>query len=146
MANDFGLPSLNINHNNRNDALNLDAMKISEVRKWENMIHPYILFNHDRQTVTFKLINCVKFTYFVDCFKGTYLDRRTRKFRNPNILDIIENVDSDIPIISSEVLMQLLMQRVKIFDNFNTCIREQKLITLCHVMGLSYSIISQTDR
>ena len=53
MANDFGLPSLNINHNNGNDALNLDAMKISEARKWENMIHPYILFNHDRQTVTF---------------------------------------------------------------------------------------------
>lgn len=41
--------------------------------------------------------------------------------------------------------MQLLMQRVKIFDNFNTCIREQKLITLCRVMGLSYSVIHLTE-
>lgn len=72
MANDFGLPSLNINNDNGNDALNLDAMTITESRRWENMIHPYILFNQDRQTVTFlgklldKRLRCL--IIFFNCF------------------------------------------------------------------------------
>lgn len=66
MANDFGLPSLNTQElRTRSDAnalnrqfstppeINLDALSIVEARRWENMLHPYIIFNEDRNSITF---------------------------------------------------------------------------------------------
>lgn len=66
MANDFGLPSLNTQElrtqGNANALdrqfsvgpdINLDALSIVEARRWENMLHPYIIFNADRNSITF---------------------------------------------------------------------------------------------
>ena len=135
MANDFGLPSLNMRNENRtNNAahIDLDAMTISESRRWENMVHPYIIFHSCGQSL---------------CFLGTILDRKERRFVNPNTLEFIEN-DITIPEFSKDMFMTLLTQRLKIFDNFNTLIREVKLMSLSYVMGLDVNntILLQKDK
>jgi hypothetical protein len=105
MSNDFGLPSLNINFREINDNgnappppvfrrqqsaieidsdfnLNIDLsdLQITENRRWENMIHPYIIFNADGESIV---------------FLGTYMDRISHKFINPQTNKPIE--DPDIP-------------------------------------------------
>ena len=46
------------------------------------------------------------------------------------------------------MFMTLLTQRLKIFDNFNTLIREVKLMSLSYVMGLDVNntILLQKDK
>ncbi len=134
MANDFGLPSLNTQELNRQASygqpdINLEALSIVEARRWENMLHPYIIFNADRNSIT---------------FLGTYISRKERKFMNPNTDTIIESMDPAIPKLSSGAYIEILKNRVKIFDNFNGMIHESKMMHLCNVMGLTYS--SAMDR
>lgn len=63
---------------------------------------------------------------------------------NPNTDTVIENMDPAIPKLSSEAFLELLKNRVRIFDNFNGMIHESKMQNLCNVMGLKYN--SSMDR
>ena len=118
MANDFGLPSLS-SPAERPSRFQIHLPELS--RRWEQLLHPYIILNADGESIT---------------FLGTYIDRSSRNFVNPNTRQPLLSIDPAIPPISSELYIQLLTQRVKIFDNFNGFIREQKIQTLCRVMGL----------
>lgn len=124
MAQDFGIPSLNLGDgsdvvNVRSDnrvEIQLDKLEIA--RHWENMQHPYIIFNADRQTFT---------------FMGIYLDRRDYKFLNPNTKKPIG--DTGI-VITPQMRIDLLRQKVPIYDNFNDFPRTKKINSLRYVMGL----------
>ena len=88
-------------------------------RKWENLTHPYIIFNADGVTFT---------------FMGIFLDRKNYKFVNPNTNEII-----DLPelALKSPLRIALLQQRVPIFENFNNFPRKKKINDLRTVMGLN---------
>lgn len=125
MAYDFGLPSLNISRDsevfamNNENRLEIQLDQLELVRRWENMTHPYIIFNSDQQTFT---------------FMGIYLDRRTYRFINPNTEQPMEG--NDFVNISAQLRIELLKQRVPIYDNFNSLPRTKKINTLRIVMGL----------
>ena len=87
-------------------------------RKWENMTHPYIIFNSDRRSFT---------------FMGVYVDRRSYKFVNPNT-----NTPIDIPELQfkSNLRIALLNAQIPIFENFNSFPRTKKINSLRTVMGL----------
>lgn len=124
MAYDFGLPSLNIAKDseiftmNNENCLEIRMDRLELVRKWENMSHPYIIFNSDQQTFT---------------FMGIYLDRRSYKFINPNTEEPIEG---DFIKISPLLRIELLKQKIPIYDNFNHFPRTKKINILRKVMGL----------
>ena len=99
----------------------INRFEIKENRKWENMIHPYIIMNFDGETIT---------------FIGIYLDREKKNLINPHTNKLLDQLNPNIPSISGELFIELLKQRVPIFDNFNGQIREKKMISLCNVMGL----------
>ena len=151
MANDFGMSSLNTvydessessNQNNssqfqlaRQDSMGtfefsndnqiqiaISRFEINENRKWENMIHPYIIMNTDSETIT---------------FIGVYLNRVTKQLVNPNTGVVLTQLNPKIPRIESSLFIKMLEQRLPIFDNFNEQIREKKLMSLCRVMGLA---------
>lgn len=102
--------------------ITFDNFEIAEERRWENLVHPYIIVNADQRTIT---------------FIGTYLDRTNKTFYNPNTLAPMSVGDMFIPRINSELFLQLIQQKVPIFDNFNTFIKEKKNTMLCKVMGLN---------
>ncbi len=99
-----------------------DCFEIAEERRWENLIHPYIIVNADLISIT---------------FIGTYLDRSTKSFNNPNTGKPLSDINKHIPRIGSDLFLQLITQRLPMFDNFNSFIREKKLMTLCKVMGMN---------
>lgn len=133
MAYDFGLPSLNITQdtnnnneaeqvlavNNTNNRLEVRMDRLELVRRWENMAHPYIIFNSDAQTFT---------------FIGIYLNRTNYKFINPNTDQPLEG---DFISFSPLVRIELLKNRQPIYDNFNSFPRTKKINTLRIVMGLN---------
>jgi len=121
MANDFGLPTLNLEAKENE----FEAFTINESRRWENMVHPYMIFHSDRQAMT---------------FMGAYIDRQLRKLVNPNTKQLIE-LDISIPVFSSQTVLTLLTQKIKIFDSFNSLLRDVKLFTLGKIMGLDESYI-----
>ncbi len=127
MANDFGLPSLNLNATTDSD---LAAFTLNEARRWENMVHPYMIFHSDRQAMT---------------FLGAYIDRKVRRLVNPNTRQFLE-LDISVPAFSGQVVLSLLTQHIKIFDNFNDAIREVKLMTLGRVMGLDLDYLMAAQR
>jgi energy-coupling factor transporter ATP-binding protein EcfA2 len=98
-----------------------DCFEIADERRWENLVHPYIVINADLVSIT---------------FIGTYLDRTNKCFFNPNTGQPLSIANSDIPKIGSDLFISLITQRIPVFDNFNTVIKEKKFLTLCKVMGL----------
>ncbi|CAF0704523.1 unnamed protein product [Brachionus calyciflorus] len=133
MAKDFGIPSLNLGDgsdvvslgsDNRVE-IQLDRLEIA--RNWENMTHPYILFNNDRETFT---------------FMGIYLDRRQYKFINPNNGQIIQSVQINL---DANTRIALLQQRIPIYDNFNDYPRTKKVNALRIVMGLDFGDLQNYD-
>lgn len=88
-------------------------------RKWENMTHPYIIFNADHTTFT---------------FMGIYVDRKHYKFVNPNTNEIIDLPELEL---KSNMRIALLTQRVPIFENFNNFPRTKKINNIRIVMGLN---------
>ncbi len=140
MGYDFGSPSLNIgddsnlftledndnNSNVNNGEMEIKIDKLELARKWESITHPYVIFNNDRQTFT---------------FMGIYLDRKKYKFINPNTNQIMEN---DIQI-TAKLRIELLKQRVPIYDNFNDFPRTRKINQLRTVMGLDLGDLSNVD-
>lgn len=133
MAEDFGLPSLNIASDSdvytvtNENRLEVRMDRLELARKWESMTHPYIIFNHDKQSFT---------------FMGIYLDRRTYKFVNPNTNDPFEN---DLVKISPTLRIELLKQKVPIYDNFNDFPRTKKINALRLVMGLDNKDLLNCD-
>ncbi len=99
----------------------INRFEINENRKWENMIHPYIIMNNDGQTIT---------------FIGFYLDRPSKLLYNPHTKQPLGTLDSNVPTINSDLFIEMLKQGLPIFDNFNEQIREKKLTNLCNVMGM----------
>ena len=98
-----------------------DCFELAEERRWENLIHPYIMVNVDLSIT----------------FIGTYLDRTKKEFFNPNTRMPCSDVGGfSLPRISSDLFLDLLRQNVPMFDNFNLHIKERKHMTLCKVMGL----------
>ena len=151
MANDFGMSSLNTVNDDTNETSNqannnqfqlarqdsmgtfeftsdnqiqiaISRFEINENRKWENMIHPYIIMNTDSETIT---------------FIGVYLNRNTKQLVNPNTGEVLTKINPKIPKIDSALFIRMLEQRLPIFDNFNEQIREKKLMSLCRVMSLA---------
>ena len=115
MAYDFGLPSLNIGEESNafciseNNQVQIAIHRLELARRWENMTHPYIIFNADRQTFT---------------FMGIYLDRRKYKFINPNTNETMELPDIQL---KPNLRIALLHQRVPIYENFNEFPRTKKM-------------------
>ena len=99
----------------------INRFEINENRRWEKMIHPYIIMNSDGQTIT---------------FIGIYLDRPTKILVNPHTEEPLGALNPNIPSISSTLFIEMLKQRLPIFENFNKQIREKKIISLCNVMGI----------
>jgi hypothetical protein len=133
MAYDFGLPSLNISKDaevftvNQENRLEIRLDRLELVRKWENMAHPYILFNNDQETLT---------------FMGIFLDRRTYQFINPNTNQPLEG---EFIKFSAQLRIELLKQKIPIYDNFNELPRTKKINTLRYVMGLDYGGLLHHD-
>lgn len=98
--------------------------RLEVARRWENMAHPYIIFNADGVTFT---------------FMGIYLDRKNYKFKNPNRPN--EFIELPELQLKSNLRIALLKQRVPIFENFNDFPRTRKINDLRNVMGLN-----QTDQ
>jgi E3 ubiquitin-protein ligase RNF213 len=125
MAHDFGLPSLNIGEKSNSISINEDNQiqisihSLEIARKWDLIFHPYIIFNSDRETFT---------------FMGIYLDRRKYKFINPNNNTILEENEYKI---KPQLRIELLKQRVPLYDNFNEFPRTKKINQLRAVMGLN---------
>ena len=99
----------------------INRFEINENRRWEKMIHPYIIMNNDCETIT---------------FIGIFLDRPTKVLVNPHTEEPLGALNPNIPSISSTLFIEMLKQRLPIFENFNKQIREKKIISLCSVMGI----------
>jgi hypothetical protein len=99
----------------------INRFEINENRRWEKMIHPYIIMNNDCETIT---------------FIGIFLDRPTKVLVNPHTEEPLGALNPNIPSISSTLFIEMLKQRLPIFENFNKQIREKKIISLCAVMGI----------
>ena len=125
MAHDFGLPSLNISEEsnsiniNEDNQIQISIHSLEIARRWDLIFHPYIIFNTDRETFT---------------FMGIYLDRRKYKFINPNNNEILEENEYKI---KPQLRIELLRQRVPLYDNFNEFPRTKKINQLRAVMGLN---------
>jgi hypothetical protein len=125
MAHDFGLPSLNISEEsnsiniNEDNQIQISIHSLEIARRWDLIFHPYIIFNSDRETFT---------------FMGIYLDRRKYKFINPNNNEILEENEYKI---KPQLRIELLRQRVPLYDNFNEFPRTKKINQLRAVMGLN---------
>lgn len=111
----------------RENRLEIRMDRLELVRRWENMAHPYIIFNSDQETFT---------------FMGIYLDRRTYKFINPNTEQALEG---DFIAISPKLRIELLKMYVPIYDNFNSLPRTKKINTLRAVMGLNSRDLNNHD-
>ena len=124
MAYDFGLPSLNIGEDcevfsvTDDNQIQVQINKLEVARSWQNTKHPYIIFNSDRQTFT---------------FMGIYLDRRKYKFIDPNTNEIMNDTEIQI---NNTLRINLLKERIPIYDNFNEFPRTKKINVLRYVMGL----------
>ena len=138
MANDFGMASLNVANDDENENDDQDMMdtslnqtvnefeirrfEINEQRKWENMLHPYIIMNSDGASVT---------------FIGLYLSREKKQFMNPNTEEVLTDLDPNIPEIPSDLFIEgFLRQRLPIFENFNRSNRDKKLNSIANLMSL----------
>lgn len=126
MAYDFGLPSLNmtadsdvLSVNPVDNRLEIRMDRLELVRRWENMTHPYIIFNSGQHS-------------FV--FLGIYMDRRTYEFINPNTDRVMQG---NFIKFSPVVRIELLKKSQPIFDNFNVSSRTKKINVLRNVMGLN---------
>ena len=105
MADDFGLPSLNIIEEEagnpqeqmlmRQDSrssfdvtadneiqISMSRLEVHPSRRWESMMHPLLIFNSDDQTFT---------------FMGCYLDRTHKRFVNPNTKEFLDAKNADFP-------------------------------------------------
>ena len=124
MAYDFGLPSLNVGEDSdvfsvtEDSQVQVQINRLEVSRKWHNSLHPYIIFNADKQTFT---------------FMGIYLDRRQYKFIDPNTNELLNMTEIQIP---PNMRIELLKQRIPIYDNFNEFPRTKKINVLRYVMGL----------
>jgi E3 ubiquitin-protein ligase RNF213 len=129
MANDFGLPSMRVIDDSKdsndtkssNNQIAIHRLELDPARRWENMIHPFLIVNADGETLT---------------LLGTYYQRNTRCFMNPHTERPISEVNDGFPIISSKLFLDLLGQRIPVYENFNSYIREKKCYALANVMGV----------
>lgn len=130
VASNFGLPSLQSFEMDGID-IKLDLYTLSENRKWENLIHPYMILDSSSEKIT---------------FIGTHLDRSTKKFLNPNNnRPLSELTEYFIPAISHSMFIQLLELRLPLFTNFNDNHRITKLKILSNIMNLDYNELLRTD-
>jgi len=125
MADDFGTPNLNIGAYssvfavNADNKLDLMMHRLELVRRWENLSHPYFIFNADKETFT---------------FMGIYLHRKEYKFMNPNTNEILVNNEL---FIKPQLRIELMKEKVPIYDNFNDFSRIKKIKSMRSVMGLT---------
>jgi hypothetical protein len=115
--------SINIFDNDTSCApISFDSFEIEEERRWENLVHPYLIVNADGHTLT---------------FIGTYLHRSQKLFYNPNTdAPLATSYLKNVPQIPSELFIELLKQRLNIFDNFNSFIKAKKIVVLSNIMGI----------
>ena len=59
---------------------------------------------------------------------------------NPYTNQPLMNSSSRLPSFS-EIVIELLRQRVPLFDNFNEMLSDKQILTLSHMMGLSYNTL-----
>ena len=130
VASNFGLPSLQSFEMDGTD-IKLDFYTLSEKRKWENLIHPYMILDSSSEKIT---------------FIGTHLDRSTKQFLNPNNNKPLgETTDYFIPAISHSMFIELLKLRLRLFNNFNEDHRISKLRVLSDIMNLNHNELLQND-
>lgn len=97
--------------------ISLQCYEIRDDRKWENLVHPFMILNSDCSSVT---------------FIGTHVDRPTKQFINPNTRKPLSEKNPKIPSIAHSLFIELLRQRYPLFDNFNDIYREKN--SLSYVM------------
>jgi hypothetical protein len=124
MAYDFGLPTLNLSENSNvfqvksDNQIELLMDQLEIIRSWENSSHPYMIPNlPDRESFT---------------FMGIYLNRRNYEFMNPNTNQVFDMLNLKI---TSTLRIELLKQKVPIYDNFDEFPRTKKIAALRNVLG-----------
>ena len=124
MAYDFGLPTLNLSENSNvfnvtsDNQIQLSIEQLEIARSWENSSHPYMIPNlPDRESFT---------------FMGIYLNRRNYEFMNPNTNQVFDMLNLKI---TSTLRIELLRQKVPIYDNFDEFPRTKKIAALRNVLG-----------
>ena len=113
MAKDFATRSAEISDESHGDGF--AKPEIKDRQKWENLSHPYIFFNEDRQTLSF-------FGFLV----------------NKN-LDVIDDQTGRIlipQVMSSELYKGLRMNGVDFTKSFDQKSEVEKLADLCRVLGV----------
>ena len=122
MAKDFATRSAEISDESHGDGF--AKPEIKDRQKWENLSHPYIFFNEDRQTLSF-------FGFLV----------------NKN-LDVIDDQTGRIlipQVMSSELYKGLRMNGVDFTKSFDQKSEVEKLADLCRVLGVR-SLAANPDK
>uniref|UniRef100_A0A8D2Q7Z3 RING-type E3 ubiquitin transferase n=1 Tax=Varanus komodoensis TaxID=61221 RepID=A0A8D2Q7Z3_VARKO len=130
MAKDFATPSLNISDESPGrQVFNMEGVTEEDLapfrirRKWESEPHPYIFFNEDSTSMT---------------FIGFHL--------KPNAnggIDAINPLNGSIiknNVMSTQLYQGLVLQRVPFNVDFDRLPRDQKIATLCMVLGIQWPI------
>ena len=115
MAQDFATPSLAGGKSVNSDS---EVFELHQLRRrWEEDPHPYLFFNEDKHSLTF-----LNFS----------VDDRGNLMHPQNPSTCLE-----AGLLQRQLLAGLTRQNVNVNQNFDLLTRQQKLITLCRVMGLS---------
>lgn len=130
VATNFGLPSLQSVQSDGTE-IELDSYVLNENRRWENLVHPYMILDSNGEKVT---------------FIGTHMDRSTKQFLNPNTLKPLSNLTSYfIPSISQSMFIELLRLKLRLFNNFNEDHRITKFKILSNIMNLNEENLFNND-
>ncbi|XP_072028229.1 E3 ubiquitin-protein ligase rnf213-alpha-like [Amphiura filiformis] len=131
MAKDFATPSLNMseespskamlllgNNDGRGNGQQADIPELAAFqlrRRWESSFHPYIFFNHDRQSMTFM--------GFIIDQQGSLIEPTRRQIVEPGLM-------------TPQLRGGLQLQRVDLNTDFDQLSRIEKLMALCMVLGV----------